>query len=991
MSDIRDFCPLWGEWEVDKKLGEGSFGTVWKMKRNLFDGKVYYSAVKHISIPKETEEIDRLIGEGIVSDERSAQNYYNYMLRSIADEIDAMHKLQGYTNIVTYEDHKIIPKETGIGYDLFLRMELLKPLTVRIRQGMSVQDVANLGRDIATAIDVLSVHQMIHRDIKPQNIFVNDKGIYKLGDYGTARALGTGATAMSRKGTYNYMSPEIYNNQKADIRADIYSLGLVLYRLLNGNRLPFLPMNETVTSEDSDTAVMRRISGEQIPPPQYADEKLAAIVLQACAFRPDDRYGSAKEMIRDLEKYCGDRNEQIPNETQDKTVYDSHEYKFEVSSSRDRGNRSSSSAVPAPEPPGQEAVRERSDRKMPPGGIYAYPNTKETAPAWQGAGQYPRENRKAGPSKKKWPALVIVLLAAGLAAAILWITGILPGRTREDESGSGSGRSAQTSSLNLTADRGSDEESGPVLINLFAPEQAVPQVSEPVREATAEPEQEPAAEPTAEPTPEPTPEPTTVPTQAPTPEPTAVPTPEPTPEPTAEPTPEPTPEPTAEPTPAPTPEPTAAPTPAPTENSFVSFAAYTNVAYVWVRSTPKSDGTKVKRLEETGTAVLVTGVDYDSGGKLWYQVKLQSGRTGYIRGDLLTTDLSAIATNTPKLPQNPPTATPVNRPTQNTFISYTAYTNTQKVIVRSAPGSDASKTDLVEAPGTPVTVTGIESDRIGTMWCQVTLPNGTKGYIRRDLLTTSLNTVATNTPALQYQPTATPYSNGNRGTVSYATTNTKKVNVRANPDSSAEKVGRIEEPGTRVRVYGQTTDRTGKSWTHIDTPDNQDGYVLSQYLDFEGVQRPKVVSMSDAAHGSFTTCQVEFTPSLDLDAYSGPGTNYMRGADGRAYMSSNESAYVYGSENGYVLVQYHVSGNQWRFAYVSSRLVSSGSVPPLNLQRRAAIVQEATVVTDDPLHSQTEFTTVGGGTTVTVLANLDNWAYIEYDNVRGFIPFSSLR
>ena len=169
------------------------------------------------------------------------------------------------------------------------------------------------------------------------------------------------------------------------------------------------------------------------------------------------------------------------------------------------------------------------------------------------------------------------------------------------------------------------------------------------------------------------------------------------------------------------------------------------------------------------------------------------------------------------------------------------------------------------------------------------------------------------------------------------------------------------------------------------------GIVLSQYLDFEGVQRPKVVSMSDAAHGSFTTCQVEFTPSLDLDAYSGPGTNYMRGADGRAYMSSNESAYVYGSENGYVLVQYHVSGNQWRFAYVSSRLVSSGSVPPLNLQRRAAIVQEATVVTDDPLHSQTEFTTVGGGTTVTVLANLDNWAYIEYDNVRGFIPFSSLR
>jgi len=155
MSDIREFCPLWGEWEAERKIGEGSFGAVWKMRRSVVGGKVYYAAVKHISIPNDENEVRNLVSEGIISDRNSAKHYYNQMLRLITDEIDAMRKLQGYTNIVTYEDHKIIPKSSGIGYDLFLRMELLQPLTERLRQNMTFRDVINLGKDIATAIGVL--------------------------------------------------------------------------------------------------------------------------------------------------------------------------------------------------------------------------------------------------------------------------------------------------------------------------------------------------------------------------------------------------------------------------------------------------------------------------------------------------------------------------------------------------------------------------------------------------------------------------------------------------------------------------------------------------------------------------------------------------------------------------------------------------------------------------------------------------------------------
>jgi len=259
MSDIRQFSPLWGEWEIDSKLGEGSFGAVWKIRRNTISGKVYYAAVKHISIPKDESEIQHLFDEGIFTDEQSAVRYYQHMLQSLSDEIDTMHTLQGFTNIVSYEDHMIVPKPGGIGYDLFLRMELLTPLTVRLRSPMTTADVVHLGKDIASAIDVLNRFHLVHRDIKPQNIFVNDLGDYKLGDYGTARAMESAATAMSRKGTYNYMAPEIYRNQPADSRVDIYSLGLVLYRLMNGNRLPFLPLQGDVTSEMNEAAMVKRL------------------------------------------------------------------------------------------------------------------------------------------------------------------------------------------------------------------------------------------------------------------------------------------------------------------------------------------------------------------------------------------------------------------------------------------------------------------------------------------------------------------------------------------------------------------------------------------------------------------------------------------------------------------------------------------------------------------------------------------------------------
>ena len=93
-----------------------------------------------------------------------------------------------------------------------------------------------LGRDICEALAVCHRKQLLHRDVKPENIFVDGEGRFKLGDFGIARRLDNPATYLTQVGTPYYMAPEVFSLHSYDGRADIYSLGLVLYRFLNRSR-----------------------------------------------------------------------------------------------------------------------------------------------------------------------------------------------------------------------------------------------------------------------------------------------------------------------------------------------------------------------------------------------------------------------------------------------------------------------------------------------------------------------------------------------------------------------------------------------------------------------------------------------------------------------------------------------------------------------------------------------------------------------------------
>jgi serine/threonine protein kinase len=307
MPDIKQYEPLWGSWYIESPIGEGSFGKVYRVKKEEF-GKTYYSAVKMLSIPQNESDLRRAKSDGL--DDVSARSYFHSFVTDIIQEIDLLSAFRGNSNIVSLEDHKVIERKNEIGWDILIRMELLTSLSDRVaKKPLNQDEVIKLGVHICKALELCAVKRAIHRDVKPDNIFVSPYGEYKLGDFGIARQIERTMSGMSKKGTYTYMAPEVFKGEEYGASVDTYSLGIVMYRFLNQNRTPFLPnFPAAITPKDRDDALQRRMSGEPLPPIGNIDPALSAIVLKACAYDRKARFASASEMKETLESIAGGRN-----------------------------------------------------------------------------------------------------------------------------------------------------------------------------------------------------------------------------------------------------------------------------------------------------------------------------------------------------------------------------------------------------------------------------------------------------------------------------------------------------------------------------------------------------------------------------------------------------------------------------------------------------------------------------------------------------------
>lgn len=298
MDAVRpDLNTCFPGWSLERKLGKGSFGAVYEISRQVF-GQTERAALKYISLPPAQEELSALFEEGY--DTESLREHYQLQLQEIVREYSIMAGMKSQPNIVHCDDISYYPHADGIGWDIFIKMELLTPLTDALEEGYDEERILRLGMDVARALSYCESQGILHRDIKPQNLFLAPDGSCKLGDFGVAKIVektSRGTVA----GTYRYMAPEIFHSEAYGFRADQYSLGLVLYWLLNERRLPFVPLTAAHPSAQQEReARSRRLAGAVIPLPKNGSDELKRIVLRACSYRPEDRYASAEELYAAL-------------------------------------------------------------------------------------------------------------------------------------------------------------------------------------------------------------------------------------------------------------------------------------------------------------------------------------------------------------------------------------------------------------------------------------------------------------------------------------------------------------------------------------------------------------------------------------------------------------------------------------------------------------------------------------------------------------------
>jgi serine/threonine protein kinase len=167
------------------------------------------------------------------------------------------------------------------------------------------RETLHLMRVVCEAVEYAHEHGIIHRDLKPTNILVDRDGEPRVLDFGLAKTVHAGDDTITIpgevSGTPSYMSPEQASGaaDRLDTRSDVYSLGVVLYRLLTG-RLPHDDSGGTL-------AIMRRIGDEEPLRPRAADptldRELEALLMKATARDPAARYATAGELARDLANY----------------------------------------------------------------------------------------------------------------------------------------------------------------------------------------------------------------------------------------------------------------------------------------------------------------------------------------------------------------------------------------------------------------------------------------------------------------------------------------------------------------------------------------------------------------------------------------------------------------------------------------------------------------------------------------------------------------
>ena len=262
-----------GRYEIIEELGKGAMGLVYKaMDPNI--GRTV--ALKTM----------RLDVHGLEHDE---------MMKRFRNEARAAGTLN-HPNIVTIYD---AGEHEGIFYIAmeFIEGRSLQEILVDNRV-VPVDQVLSIARQVCAGLDYAHQHGVIHRDVKPANIMLTANGMAKIMDFGIAKAGGSLTSTGQVLGTPNYMAPEQIKGKALDGRSDLFSLGVILYEMLTGEK-PFVGQNVTT--------IIYKIVNENPIPPRELDVSihpgLSAVVTKALSKDANERYQSGAALTHDLENY----------------------------------------------------------------------------------------------------------------------------------------------------------------------------------------------------------------------------------------------------------------------------------------------------------------------------------------------------------------------------------------------------------------------------------------------------------------------------------------------------------------------------------------------------------------------------------------------------------------------------------------------------------------------------------------------------------------
>ncbi len=264
-------------YEILGKVGAGGMSDVYKAKDHI---------------------LSRIVAIKVLKSEFSEDRTFVTKFRTEAQSAAVLE----HPNIVNIYD---VGSEEGLYY---IVMEYVEGITLKTyieKKGqLSFKEAASIAIQVARGIEAAHGKNIIHRDIKPQNIMISTDGKVKVTDFGIAKAASSNTISSDVMGSVHYASPEQARNGFIDARSDVYSLGIVMYEMITG-RVPF----------DGDTTVavaIQHLQEEIVKPSVYAPNipvSFEGIILKCTQKTPDRRYQSMAELLNDLRHSLTNPNE----------------------------------------------------------------------------------------------------------------------------------------------------------------------------------------------------------------------------------------------------------------------------------------------------------------------------------------------------------------------------------------------------------------------------------------------------------------------------------------------------------------------------------------------------------------------------------------------------------------------------------------------------------------------------------------------------------